>query len=210
MQQVKDGREAKVRELVELESRAARLRAEIHGGFDGTGSWAPDGYYTSYHILAGMVLGFLGACSSLLFNVVGSAMFRQHPLQLIRVYLTFPLGEAALQTDDGFTLAMGCLLYMATGMALGVPVHLVLSRFFAGASSLKRFAVASALGVALWALMYYGLLLWVQPALFGGDWIVRLVPAWVGAGTHLAFAWTILLVDEVIGTFHAPGAPSSS
>ncbi len=199
-------REAKLRDIERLEAEIARLRAEIARADAQTARpWPPAGYYMSYHILAGMVLGFLGACTSLLFNVVGSALVKQHPLQLIRVYLTFPLGERALATDDGFTLAMGCLLYMATGMTLGVPMHLVLSRYFDRAAFSKRAAAAAAMGISLWLVNYYALLSWIQPALFGGDWIVRLVPPWVAALTHLVFAATVLLAEQA-GAFQAPGA----
>jgi hypothetical protein len=197
-------REAKLREIARLEAEAERLRRELAAGEADLGARpAPPGYYASFHVLAGMLLGFLGACTSLLFNVVGSTMLKQHPLELIRVYLTFPLGEAALSTSDGFTLAMGCMLYMGTGMALGIPIHVVLSRYFAAAGPLRRGAVATALGAGLWLASYYGVLSWLQPALFGGNWIVRLVPWWVAALTHLSFAWTVLLLDEV-GTFQAP------
>jgi hypothetical protein len=204
-------REAKLREIARLEAEMARLREEIDraNGGGGPRGWPPEGYYTSYHVLAGLVLGFLGACTSLLFNVVGSALIKQHPLQLIRVYLTFPLGESALATDDGFTLAMGCLLYMATGMALGVPIHLVLSRFFEQAPFRKRAAVTAAIGIGLWLFNYYAFLSWAQPALFGGDWIVRLVPPWVAALTHLVFSGTILFAEEV-GAFQAPRAGAVS
>ncbi|HVY60807.1 MAG TPA: hypothetical protein VHF22_04105 [Planctomycetota bacterium] len=196
-------REAKIRELARLEAEAERLRAELAADLGGTAG--PPSYYTSFHILAGMLLGFLGACASLLFNVVGATVLGKHPLELIRVYLTFPLGEAALGTNDGFTLGMGCLLYMGTGMALGIPIHVVLTRFFAGQPAAKRAGAATGMGVVLWLISYYAMLSWIQPALFGGDWIVRLVPVWVAALTHLSFAWTVFGLDE-LGLFHSPTA----
>ena len=36
---------------------------------------------------------------SLLFNVIGAPLAGKSPLELIRVYLTFPLGEKALELD---------------------------------------------------------------------------------------------------------------
>ena len=100
-----------------------RLEVELE---EEPGEWPPRHYYTAYHVLAGFVLGIFGACTSLLFNVVGSVLVGQHPLQLIRVYLTFPLGESALQTDSGLAVATGCCLYLGTGMLLGIPFHIVL------------------------------------------------------------------------------------
>ena len=42
-------------------------------------------------------------------------------------------------------------------------------------------------------LNYYLILSWLQPWLFGGNWIVNLVPWWVATLTHLVFGWTMAL-----------------
>jgi hypothetical protein len=42
----------------------------------------------------------------------------------------------------------------------------------------------------------------LQPALLGDNWIVRLVPWWVGLLTHLAFVWT-MVAGEAWGVFEA-------
>src|SRR5262245_22583887 len=97
-------------------------------------------------------------------------------------------------------LAIGCCLYQSTGMVLGIPFHLVLSRFLPAASFGKRWLVLSGMGVALWLVNYYAILSWLQPLLFGGRWIVDDIPWWVAASTHLVFAWTMLLVQP-LGTF---------
>ncbi len=188
-------RGGKLAELHRLELEAERLRTEIYAETHPTG-WAPQGYYTAFHILAGSVLGLFGAGASLLFNVVGSLLVGKHALQIIRVYLTFPLGEAALTMDSGAALAIGCCLYLATGAVYGIAFHLILSRYFASASGGKRFIVATLVGVALWLVNYYAVLSWLQPALFGGNWIIQLVPVWVAAATHLVFAWAMLAVDQ--------------
>ncbi|GIK15756.1 MAG: hypothetical protein BroJett003_07200 [Planctomycetota bacterium] len=182
------------RQIRQLQAEAAALESALAEGAGG-GGWAPPGYYTTYHILAGMVLGFIGAVSSLMFNVVGAAMLGRHPLQLIQVYLTFPLGEKALALDDGFTLAAGCCLYLGTGMIGGVPFHLILSRWFESAGLGKRFVVATGLSLGVWVVNFYGVLSWMQPLLIGGNWIVEQVPVYVAAATHLVFGWTMLLVD---------------
>ena len=75
---------------------------------------------------AGFLLGSLAGCTSLLFNVVGSILWpaisgqAQHPLRIIQVYLTVPLGETALHLDSGVLLAVGCVFYLATGMLYGM------------------------------------------------------------------------------------------
>jgi hypothetical protein len=185
----------KLRELERLRAEVARLETELIES--PAGHWAPPDYYSAYHILAGMVLGLMGACSSLLFNVVGAVLAGlDSPLQLIRVYLTFPMGEKALAVNEGFAIAAGCGLYLCTGAALGVPIHMLLSRYFPTASVTKRLLVVTLAGLGLWLVNFYALLSWLQPALFGGNWIVREIPWWVAMLTHLVFVWTLLLVDR--------------
>ncbi len=191
--------QAKQRELDQLRARVAQLETELSTE-QAHGEWPPRGYYTTYHILAGFVLGSFGAMASLLLNVVGSVLVGQHPLQLIRVYLTFPLGAEALNIDSGVTLAIGCCLYLATGHILGIPFHLALTRWLPHASFAARFAAVSALALLLWIVNFYALLSWLQPLLFGGRWIVDLIPWWVAALTHLVFGWSMLLVQP-LGVF---------
>ena len=90
-------REAKQSELDELRERVRALEAELAAPDAGSQTeWPPRDFYMTYYVLGGFVLGMFGAATSLLFNVVGSLVVHQHPLQLIRVYLTFPLGDEAL------------------------------------------------------------------------------------------------------------------
>jgi hypothetical protein len=158
------------------------------------------GYYTAYYVVTGAMLGMFGAATSLLFNVIGSYVWseftgkEQHPLRLIQVYLTFPLGAAALEVNSGVTLAIGSCLYLGTGMVYGVLFHVVQSRFAPNAGFWARMALMSALSLAVWLVNFYLLLSWLQPLLFGGNWIVTEVPAWVAALTHLVFGWTMVLV----------------
>jgi len=192
-------REAKQRQLEELQAQVKQLQSELEQD-QVAGQWPPRSYYTAYHALAGFVLGMFGAATSLLFNIVGSLLVGQHPLQIIRVYLTFPLGADALRTEGGLLLAIGCCLYLATGMLLGIPFQLVLTRWVPNASFAVRLGVVSALALAIWVVNFYGILSWLQPLLFGGAWIVREIPWWVGALTHLVFGWTMLLVQP-LGSF---------
>ena len=193
--------------LEQIYEEARRLESEIEGEA-GASPWPPRGYYLAFHLMAGALLGFVGAASSLLFNVVGSLLIEQFPLQIIRVYLTFPLGEPALSLDSGAALGIGTCLYLATGSLYGILFHIVMSRGFETAPAARRFAVATALGLAVWVVNFYFVLSWLQPALFGGNWIVRLVPFWVAAATHLVFAWTMLLL-EGLGKF-VPYTPARS
>lgn len=186
---------AKAAELERLRGQVASLEAELRGE-DPPPDWTPKSYYTTYHILAGMVLGIIAASASLLFNIIGAAMFGKHPLEIIRVYLTFPMGEKALEVTSGFVLAAGCCLYLGTGMIGGIPFHMILSRYYDKAGFSTRFIVASILGVGIWLVNFYGILYWLQPMLIGGRWIVDQIPVFVAVMTHLVFGWTMLLVDQ--------------
>ncbi len=187
--------EDKKTELQRLRARVSELEVELTAGGRST-PWSPKGYYTTYHILAGMVLGLIAAAASLLLNIIGSSMVHGDPLLLIKIYLTFPLGAKALEAASGFALAAGCFLYLGTGMIGGIPFHLILSRFFDNSKTSVRFAIASVLGIGVWLVNFYGILIWLQPLLIHGNWIVEQIPWYVAAFTHMVFGWTMLLVDQ--------------
>ena len=181
--------------LAELKSEIAVLEAELAQQHNPR--WRGEGYYTAYYATSGFFLGMLGASVSLLLNVIGASIFGRHPLELIRVYLTFPLGERALELEQGIALAIGCCLYLGTGMLFGMITHLLLTRMAHGSAEFplaRRLVVATVVGIALWLVNFYGVLSWLQPLLFGGNWIVQQIPWWVAAITHLSFAWTMALV----------------
>lgn len=175
-------------------------------------AWQEPGYKVFHYAKAGFWLGSLAGCTSLIVNVIGSVLWSaipgesQHPLRIIQVYLTFPLGESALKLDSGVLLALGCLLFLATGMLYGMLFELVISFFLPRAGVGARLVSCSILALAVWILNFYGLLIWLQPLLFGGRWIVDLVPWWVGAITHLVFGWTMALVYPL--GVHQPVKPT--
>jgi hypothetical protein len=182
----------KATELEQLRERVSQLEAEVER--ESAPEWQPPRFYTAYYATTGFLLGGFGAATSLLFNVVGAALVGKYPLELIRVYLTFPLGEKARQIESGMTLAIGCCLYLGTGMLLGMLFQLTLARFAPRATLGKRLAVASVLALGVWIVNFYLLLSWLQPLLFGGNWIVQEIPVWVAALTHLVFGWTMAVV----------------
>ncbi|REK10251.1 MAG: hypothetical protein DWQ37_16735 [Planctomycetota bacterium] len=186
----------KQKRLEELRAEVRQLEAELRSPAR-VGQWQASGYYTAYYATTGFFLGGVAAMSSLLVNVIGALMFGKPPLELIRVYLTFPMGQQALDydaVDNGLILAIGCCLYIGTGMLYGILFQIVLTLFTANASWFTRFIVVSVLAVAVWLVNFYGILSWLQPLLFGGRWIVDQIPWWVAAITHLVFGWTMLLV----------------
>jgi hypothetical protein len=186
--------------LARLRAEAAELEAEIDAEKFGqaAGQWARRGYYLTYYATAGFFLGMVGALVSLVFNIAGASVAGKDPLQLIRVYLTFGMGEKALDPafDNGLALAMGCVLYIATGMLLGIIFQVVLSRYASQAGLAGRLVWATVLAVAVWLVNFYGLIAWLQPLLFGGNWIVSNaeLPWWVALATHLVFGWTMAVI----------------
>ena len=106
-------RNAKLKQIEQFREQIEQLEYELRE--EPLTPWQATGYYTAYYANNGFMLGMFAAISSLLFNVVGATVFGLHPLQLIRVYLTFPLGEEALSLESGLTLAIGCCLYIFTG-----------------------------------------------------------------------------------------------
>jgi len=177
------------RELIE-EHREAIRRLEREEARQAGATRAPQGFYLVWHIVVGITLGGLGALVSLAFNVIGAPIFGQPAMQLIRVYLTFPMGQSALVAEEGLVLSVGAGLYLATGAILGIFFHLLL-RNHRDKGRARLFLMATALGLGVWIVNFYLILSWLQPLLLGGRWIVDDIPIWVAALTHLAFAWTI-------------------
>jgi len=186
-------------ELARLRERVRELEAEVEQ--ESSAPWQPPKFYTAYYATTGFLLGIFGAVTSLLFNVVGASLVGKHPLELIRVYLTFPMGEKARGIESGMTLAIGCCLYIGTGMLLGMLFQLAIARFAPRASLAGRLALASGLAIGVWIVNYYLILSWLQPLLFGGNWIVEEIPVWVAALTHLVFGWTMAVVYP-LGEYH--------
>jgi len=63
------------------------------------------------------------------------------------------------------------------------------------------------LALCLWAINFYAVLCWLQPLLFGGRWIIDLIPWWVAAATHVVFGWTIALLYWISPADGSPESP---
>jgi hypothetical protein len=197
----------KQKTLDSLKAQVKSLEAELAAS-DTPPDWKPQSFYSIYYVTVGFVLGGFAAMVSLLFNVIGSTVAGKYPLEIIRVYLTFPLGEKALplgsQTgaspfviDDGLILALGCCLYIGTGMVLGSLFHAVIARFAEDKSMAVKLIWGTALGTVVWFVNYYLILSWLQPSMFGGNWITdgKYLPWWVALATHIVFGWSMALME---------------
>jgi hypothetical protein len=128
--------------------------------------------------------------------MVGAAIFGKDPLELIRVFLTVPMGESALKSESDVTVVIGVILYIVTGSIIGIIFEVVMAKYFKDASKAKKLVVAVCLGLAVWIVNFYCILSWLQPLLFGGSWILDMIPWWVAALTHIVFGLTMLLIGE--------------
>jgi hypothetical protein len=164
----------------------------------------------------GMALGAIGVVVSLLCNIVGALLVgMDDPFKLLRVYLTFPLGESVLtespfRADNLLLLGVSFGLYLGAGMLLGGLFHGFLTRWLVRPTFPRRFITATALSVAVWGLVVGGILSWLQPLLIGGSWIVQQIPLYIGVLTNLAFGWTILVLPDLwrLATRRSTPAPA--
>jgi hypothetical protein len=149
------------------------------------------------HLIAGALLGSVAGAISLLANAIGTLLlslptdFSQNPFRLVQVYLTFPFGEAALHFTTSRVLVAGITVYLLTGMFYGAICEATIHYVLPGATWIVRTVVFSSVSLLLWIINFYCVLSWLQPLMLGGDWIVRLVPWWVAAVTHLIFGATL-------------------
>jgi hypothetical protein len=189
------------RELERVYAEAARLETALRDAPE----WDvdPGRMVFTYHVLAGLVTGFVGAAAGLIYSILASLLLSLHPLLLIRVYLTLPYGERALNISTGPMLALGVITYLVIGALYGIPFHVVLEGVLRNAPGIWRTLIASAMGLIVWVVNYYVVLLWLQPTLTGGQPIAWLVPSWLAASTHLVFAWTMVVI-EGRGRFNLP------
>ncbi len=195
----------KQQELELLRKKITSLESEVASS-QLSDQWNYDSFYNTYYATVGFFFGGIAAMVSLLLNVIAAPIAGKHPLEIIRVYLTFPLGEKALSltsgeksryvVDDGMILALGCCLYIGTGMALGILFHWVICRLALHKPLMMRLVIGTVLAVVVWIVNFYGILSWLQPSLFGGRWITdsSILPWWVALGTHLVFGWTMALM----------------
>ena len=213
--------ESKLQELDNIKAKLEHLENEIAAAQLGPG-WRATSYYGAYYATAGSVLGTLGALASLAVNLIGAPLAGKRSLDLMRIYLTFPLGGKALELttrtepgqlplphyaiNDRVIMALGFSLYVATGMILGIPVYIALTKLAAKGGLGKRLIMASVVSLLIWLVLFYGILSWLQPLLVEetpGNWITNnsYLPWWVAAGTHLVFGWTIALLYP-LGEYH--------
>lgn len=193
-------RDEKIKRIQELQAETSALLSTIDNEsaakrVDET--WPPKTFYWWYHITTGCILGGVGAIASLFFNIVGSAIIDKNPFELIKVYMTFPMGASALTSaSESILIIVGIILFIVTGSFYGVVFEVIMYRYFKTSSRGSRVIAAMGIGVAIWIINFYGILSWLQPMLFDGNWILQMIPFWVALLTHLVFALTMVIIGE--------------
>jgi hypothetical protein len=186
------------RELLEQieQHRAAILELEARLSERPLVGWPPTGFYFTFYVVAGTMLGILGSLTSFLFNVLGSLLVSQDPLRVLRVYGTVFLGAKALTTEDLNFFMLVAVVHFSVGAIAGAVFHVFVNRFFPG-RVLLQIVLGGVYGLVMWVVNFYFVLVWLQPRLVGEAYVLELMPAWVAALTHLVYGLTLGLLQPL-------------
>jgi cytochrome c oxidase cbb3-type subunit 2 len=166
-----------------------------------TPGWPPAGFYLTFYVVAGIIIGIIGSLTSFLCNVVGSLLVNQDPLRVLRVYGTVFLGARALTTDDLNFFMLVAVVHFSVGAAAGAVFHVLVNRFVPNRAGLQ-IALGAAYGLLMWVVNFHLVLSWLQPRLTGDALVLSLMPTWVAVGTHVVYGLTLGLLQP-IGRFVA-------
>ena len=161
--------------------------------------WPPSGFYLTFYVVAGLMIGILGSLVSFGFHVLGSLVVNQDPLRVLRVYGTVFLGPRALTTEDLNFFMLVAVVYFSVGAIAGAVFH-VLVNLFVPRGAVKQIALGALYGLLMWMVNFYAVIVWLQPRLVGDAYVLQLMPAWVAALTHLVYGLT-LGVLQPLGRF---------
>ncbi len=159
-------------------------------------TWPPPGFYLTFYVVSGLLIGILGSVTSFAFNVLGSLIVNQDPLRFLRVYGTVFLGPQALTTDSLDFFMVVAVVHFSVGAAGGAVYHVLVNRFLPDRPVLQV-ALGAAYGLAMWVVNFYGILIWLQPELVGQAYVLELMPAWVAALTHVIYGVTLGLLQPL-------------
>ena len=198
--------ESKERILSQIEEQRSVLRTleeqlEAVGRSEpnAPGAWPPRGFYLTYYVVSGLMIGVLGSLTSFLANVLGSLLLRQDPLLFLRVYGTFFLGKAALTTTDLNFFMLVAVVHFSVGAVAGAVFNVLINLYFPDRAELQV-GLGALYGVLMWIVNFYFVILWVQPMLVGEAYVLQLMPAWVALVTHVIYGLT-LGVLQPLGRF---------
>ncbi len=194
-----ESREDILRQIEAHRAAIASLEARLGGRPEV--AWPPHGFYLTFYVVAGTIIGILGSLASFVFNVVGSLLVDQDPLRFLRVYGTFFLGPRALTTDDLNFFMLVAVVHFSVGAAAGAVFHVLVNRFIPDRSILQ-IVLGGLYGLLMWVVNFYGVITWLQPQLVGQAYVLALMPFWVAALTHVVYGLTLGLLQP-LGRFVA-------
>lgn len=175
------------RALRALEDRLLEISAR---GPAPDATWPPKGFYLTFYVVAGLLLGVLGSLVSFLFNVAGSLLVRQDPLLFLRVYGTVFLGPKALVTDDLSFFMLVAVVHFSVGAIAGAVFHVAVNYLIPDRAGLQLL-LGAIYGLLMWVVNFYVVIAWLQPRLFGQAYVLELMPVWVAAATHVVYGVTL-------------------
>jgi hypothetical protein len=189
-----------LREIEEHRAAISELEQQVAMELlPGRAPWPPEGFYLTFYVVAGGILGILASLTSFLFNVFGSLMIDQDPYYVLRVYGTVFLGQDALTTQDLNFFMLVAIVHFSVGAMAGAVFH-VFVNYFGVSRPAQQIAAGALYGVLMWVVNFYLVLWWLEPALVGQAYVLELMPAWVAALTHVVFGLT-LGVLQPLGRF---------
>jgi hypothetical protein len=186
-------------EIASQRARLAELERQLQTLAPSPASWPPRGFYLTFHVVAGLMIGVLGSITSFLFHIVGSLLVNQDPLYVLRVWGTVFLGERALTTTDLNFFMLVAVVHFSIGAVAGAVFHVLVS-FFVPDRPARQIALGAAYGLVMWIVNFYFVLVWLQPRLVGEAYVLQLMPPWIAALTHLVYGLT-LGVLQPLGRF---------
>lgn len=173
-----------------LEILEARLAEPEQIVVSATAEWPPRGFYLTFYVVAGLLIGVLGSLVSFLANVLGSLLLRQDPLLFLRVYGTFFLGKEALVSDDLSFFMLVAVVHFSVGAIAGAVFHVGVNYFVPDRAALQ-IGLGALYGLLMWFVNFFVVIAWVQPRLFGEAYVLQLMPAWVAILTHVLYGVTL-------------------
>jgi hypothetical protein len=186
--------------IAEHRTAIAALEAQLPGRVAAP-SWPPAGFYLTYYVVAGTILGILGSITSFACHVLGSLVVHQDPLRVLRVWGTMFLGPDALVTNDLDFFMLVATVHFSIGAAAGAVFHVVVNRWVPDRSGLQ-IVLGAAYGLLMWIVNFYVVIAWLQPLLVGKAYILEMMPAGVAAATHVVYGLTLGLLQP-LGRFVA-------
>ncbi len=195
---------ANTRKEVEEEiARHRRLIAELEVQIEASepvpnaAPWPPPGFYLTFYVVVGAILGVIGSLASFLFNVFGSLVVDQDPYRILRVYGTVFLGQDALTTSDLNFFMLVAIVHFSVGAMAGAVFHVAINRYVPGASVFRQIGLGAAYGLMMWVVNFYFVLRWLEPALVGQAFVLELMPFWVAALTHVIYGVTLGMLQPL-------------